>query len=348
MGPVAGAFVKALVTGGGGFLGQHIVRRLLDRGDDVRVLGRSAYPHLEAWHVPCVRGDVRDPEAVAKAVEGVDIVFHVAARVGYWGRHREYVETNVGGTRQLLASAQKHGVQRFVYTSTPSVVIGADGVQAGADESLPYPDRYLSSYGPTKAEAERGVLAAHEPSGLRTGAIRPHFIFGPQDPQIVPRLVMRARQGRLAQVGDGSNLVDVSYIDNVVDAHLQLGDALGDSASPAGGRAYFLGQAEPVKLWDFIKGLLAGVGAPEIRRTLSFGAAYRLGWLLEGVYSLLPPTVEPPLTRMAAVMLGTSHYFDHSAAGRDFGYQPAVSTEEGLARTYEWFRGHEGQTLLYG
>ncbi|MEM7675619.1 MAG: NAD-dependent epimerase/dehydratase family protein [Myxococcota bacterium] len=340
--------MKALVTGGGGFLGQHIVRRLLDRGDEVRVLGRSRYPLLESWQVPCVRGDVTDAEAVQTAVDGVDTIFHVAARVGYWGRHREYVETNVGGTRNLVDAARAAGVMRFVYTSTPSVVIGADGVEAGQDESLPYPDRYLSSYGPTKAEAERGVLEAHDDDRLRTGAIRPHFIFGPRDPQIVPRLVRRAREGRLAQVGDGSNLVDVSYIDNVVDAHVMLADALGASNSPAGGKAYFLGQAEPIRLWDFVRSILEGLDAPPIRRRLSFSAAYRIGWLLEGLFRLLPPSREPPLTRMAAVMLGTSHYFDHQAAHRDFGFVPRVGTEEGLERTFAWFRSDEGRALVDG
>ena len=338
--------MKALVTGGGGFLGQHIVRQLLDRGDEVRVLGRSQYPHLEAWAVPCVQGDVRDAEAVKTAVDGVDAVFHVAARVGYWGRHREYVETNVGGTHNLLDAARAAGVSRFIYTSTPSVVIGADGAKAGADESLPYPTRYLSSYGPTKAEAERAVLAAHSADGLHTSALRPHFVFGPRDPQIVPRLVRRAREGRLAQVGDGTNLVDVSYIDNVVDAHVQLADALADGASPAGGKAYFLGQAEPVRLWDFVRDVLSGIGAPNIRRTLSFKAAYRIGAALEGFYRLLPPSKEPPLTRMAAVILGTSHYFDHQAAHRDFGFRPRVGTEEALDRTFEWFRGPDGQKAL--
>ncbi|MEL7367539.1 MAG: NAD-dependent epimerase/dehydratase family protein [Myxococcota bacterium] len=337
--------MKALVTGGGGFLGQHIVRRLLDRGDEVRVLGRSRYPQLEDWKVPCVRGDVTDPAAVRTAVDGVDTIFHVAARVGYWGRHQEYVDTNVGGTRNLIEVAQDSGVTRFVYTSTPSVVIGADGVEAGRDESLPYPERYLSSYGPTKAQAERAVLDAHG-DALRTGAIRPHFVFGPRDPQIVPRLVRRAHEGRLAQVGDGSNLVDVSYIDNVVDAHVMLADALGTQDSPAGGKAYFLGQSEPVRLWDFIRSILEALDAPPIRRTLSFSAAYRIGWLLEGFFRMLPPSREPPLTRMAAVMLGTSHYFDHQAAHRDFGFVPRVSTKEGLERTFRWFRSDEGQALL--
>lgn len=343
MGGDEGAVVKALVTGGGGFLGQHIVRQLLDRGDEVRVLGRSRYPHLEEWNVPCVQGDVRDAEAVAAAVKGCDTIFHVAARVGYWGRHSEYVETNVNGTQHLLAAAQSAEVERFVYTSTPSVVIGADGVEAGGDERLEYPARYLSSYGPTKAEAERNVLAAHAPSGVRTAALRPHFVFGPRDPQIVPRLVRRAKEGRLAQVGDGTNQVDVSYIDNVVDAHIQLADALGSSDSPAGGKAYFLGQAEPVRLWDFVRDVLAGVGAPPVRRRLSFNAAYRLGWALEGLYRLAPPSKEPPLTRMAAVILGTSHYFNHEAAHRDFGYAPKVSTAEGLERTFVWFKGPDGQ-----
>jgi nucleoside-diphosphate-sugar epimerase len=325
--------VRFLVTGGGGFLGEHIVRRLLDDGHAVRVLGRSRYPQLDDWGVPCLRGDVRDPEAAAKAVEGVDGVFHVAARVGYWGPYSEYEGINVGGTQTLLDAARAAGVRRFVYTSTPSVVIGPEGNLRGADERAPYADRYLSSYGPTKAEAERRVLAANA-EGFQTGAIRPHFIFGPKDPQIAPRLVQRSRQGRLAQVGDGTNLVDVCYIDNCVDGHVGLMEALAQPGTRAAGQAYFLGDAAPVSLWGFSGRVLEGLGAPPVKKKLSFRTAWNIGWALEGVFKLLPADREPPLTRMAAVILGTSHYFSHAKAARDFGYAPRVSTDEGLERLF--------------
>lgn len=334
--------MSLLITGGGGFLGKNIVRALLDRGAEVRVLGRSAYPELEAWGVPCVRGDVADPEAVDRAVAGVESVFHVASRVGYWGDLSAYRTTNVEGTRLLLERARAAGVKRFVYTSTPSVVIGREGLPVGADESLPYPERYLSPYGPTKAEAERLVLAANDPASFRTVALRPHFIFGPGDPQVVPRILENARRGTLAQVGDGSNRVDVTYIDSAVAAHLQAHDALADPASPAQGQAYFIGQEAPVLLWDFVARVLEGFGAPPVKKRISFRTAWTIGATLEGVYRALPLRGEPPLTRMAAVILGTSHSFSHAKAARDFGYQPAVSVEEGLARLFAHHAGGGG------
>lgn len=325
--------MRYLVTGGGGFLGSNIVRRLLDRGDEVRVLGRSRYPQLDAWKVPCVQGDVRDPEAAKAALQDVDGVFHVAARVGYWGKFEEYRSINVDGTQTMLDAARAAGVHRFVYTSTPSVAIGYEGNIRGGDETLPYPERYLSSYGPTKAEAERRALAANG-TDLHTAAIRPHFIYGPGDPQLAPRIVARAREGRLAQVGDGTNEVDVCYIDHCVDAHVQLMDALASSDAASAGQAYFLGDAAPVRLWDFVRKILDGFGAPAWRRQVSVRTAYNVGWLLEGAFRLLPPDREPPMTRMAAVMLGTSHYFSHAKAARDFGYDPRLPTDEGLARQF--------------
>jgi nucleoside-diphosphate-sugar epimerase len=212
-------------------------------------------------------------------------------------------------------------------------VIGHDGVDGGGDETLPYPERYLSSYGPTKAAAERAVLESSD-ENLRTASLRPHFIFGPGDPHIAPRLVENAKKGTVAQVGDGTNLVDVAYIDNVVDAHVRLGDALADPKSKAVGQAYFLGQSEPVKLWDFVRDVLEGLGAPPVKKQISFKTAWRIGAALEGVYGFFGVKKEPPLTRMAAVILGTSHYFSHEKARRDFGYDPVVTTEEGLSRLF--------------
>jgi nucleoside-diphosphate-sugar epimerase len=325
--------MTVLVTGGGGYLGTALVRRLVERGEPVRVLGRSPYPHLDPLNVEQLRGDVRNADAVRTAVRGADAVFHVAARVGYWGPYEDYRSVNVDGTQTVLDAARGASVERFVYTSTPSVVIGADGAVAGGDASLPYPERYLSPYGPTKAEAERRVLAANG-DGLATVALRPHFIFGPHDPQVVARVLMRAREGRLAQIGDGTNRVDVTYLDNCVDAHVAARDALASSDAPCAGRAYFLGQEAPVRLWDFVARVLRGFGAPPVKRRLSLRAAYALGATLEGVYRLFGRDAEPPLTRMAAIMLGTDHWFDHGAAERDFGWVPHVSIEDGLERTF--------------
>lgn len=325
--------MKALVTGGGGFLGKNLVRALLDRGEQVRILARSEYPELAGWGVETHRGDVRDAAAVDRAVEGVDCVFHVASKVGYWGPYAEYEATNVGGAKKLLDACRRHGVGRLLYTSTPSVAIGIRAGFEGADETTPYPARFLSPYGRSKAAAEKLVLAANGPT-VRTAAIRPHFIYGPGDPQIAPRLVENAERGTIAQIGDGTNRVDVTYIDNCVAAHLAAQDALAEPNSAVAGQAYFVGDPEPVRLWDFVARILAGHGAPPVKKHLSYRTAFTLGALLEGAFRLFRMSREPPLTRMAAIILGTSHFFSHAKAVRDFGYAPKVTTDEGLERYF--------------
>jgi len=204
------AAVTVLVTGGGGFLGGAIVRQLLARGTEVRSFARGDYPGLRERGVDVRRGDLADAEQVLSAVEGCDAILHVAARAGVWGTWKQFWLPNVLGTRHIIEAARHHGVGRLVYTSSPSVVHGKGGIEGG-DESLPYPPSYLANYPATKAEAERMVLAANDPE-LSTVALRPHLIWGPGDPQFLPRLVERSRAGKLAFVGDGNNRIDTTFI----------------------------------------------------------------------------------------------------------------------------------------
>lgn len=336
--------MRALVTGGGGFLGQHLVRALLARGVEVRVLSRGRYPALERLGAECLSGDVCDPDLVARAVKHVDSVFHTAARVGYWGSLAEFEATNVGGTLNVIEAACRAGASRLVFTSSASVVIGDRGRPwdppgrgswlEGADESLPYPRRHLTPYSASKAKAEALVLAANGRQGLVTCAIRPHFIFGPADQQVVPRILERARKGTLVRVGDGTNKVDVTYVDNAVDAHLLAHDALGRGDSPVAGQAYFIGQERPVLVWEFIDAIVRGFGERPIEKRVPLGPAYLLGAGVEGLWRLLGVRGEPPITRSSVVTLGTSHWFRHDKARRDFGYAPRVTLEEGLARLF--------------
>jgi 2-alkyl-3-oxoalkanoate reductase len=327
--------MQVLVTGGGGFLGTHLVGRLLERGDRVRVLGRSRYPELEKLGVECIQGDVRDRGVLEKATVRTDAVFHIAAKVGYWGKRADYAATNVGGTKNVLEACAKNGVTRVLYTSSPSVVIGMRGALENADERVPYPERHLSDYSATKARAEALVLEANGRNGLVTAAIRPHFIFGPRDPQIVPRLVENANKGTLVRIGDGTNKVDVTYIDNAVNAHLLALDALAKEGSPVRGQAYFIGQERPVLLWEFVDRVLHGFGAKAVSRHISVRTARIAGAIVEGLYRLFGLEKEPPITRSVAVIMGTSHYFSHEKARRDFGYEPTITTEEGLRRLFE-------------
>jgi 2-alkyl-3-oxoalkanoate reductase len=320
-----------LVTGGNGFVGRYIVEQLLARGERVRVLGRGAYPELAALGAECIQADLGAAEAagaLAGAMRGVEVVFHVAAKAGIWGAFDEFYRSNVTATQRVVRAAEKAGVPKLVYTSSPSVAIGETDL-AGVDESTPYPTRYLSPYAATKSLAERYVLAR---TAIATTAIRPHIIWGPRDPHMFPRLLARARSGRLFRVGDGTNLVDVTYVENAAEAHLLAADALGER-SPLRGRAYFIGQEQPVNLWDFINEVVTRSGCKPVKRSISLPAAMRVASVIEATYRTLNLPGEPPLTRMMVSQMGLSHWFEHSAAQRDFGYGPRISTAEGLRRT---------------
>ncbi len=323
----------ALVTGGGGFVGRAVVRSLLERGVACSVVGRKRCPALEKRGVRCLQGDIRDAEFLAASCRNVDTVFHIAALAGIWGKWSEYYSINVTGAENVLAACRKNGVARLVYTSTPSVVFAGKDI-CGGDESLPYPKAFHCHYAKTKAMAEKLILAAAD-SSLKTCAIRPHLVWGPEDPHLIPRIIERGRKKQLYIIGAGSNLADISYIDNVARAHLLAAENLAGTGT-ASGMAYFISQGEPVRLWDWINTLLTALGiAPVVKKT-PFPLAYGAGLLLETGHRFLRPDKEPRMTRFLAEQLAMSHYFSTERARKDLGYTPLVSTEEGMERLLEW------------
>jgi 2-alkyl-3-oxoalkanoate reductase len=329
--------VKVLVTGGGGFLGFAVCKLLRARGDQVRSLARGDYPELAEARIEAVRGDIADPEAVSAAVAGCDAVIHTAAKAGDWGAYADYRSANVEGTVNVLDACLEHGVKRLVYTSTPSVIHGGGDVE-GADESAPYADHFEAAYPETKAIAEQKVLAANGP-GLSTVALRPHLIWGPGDHHLVPKIVRRARAGRLRRIGSEPRLIDVIYIDNAAQAHLDALDRLGPDAACAG-KAYFISQGEPIANWEMIDRILAAAGEGPVTRHISPGLAMAAGTVAEWIYKILPLGDEPPMTRFLASQLSTAHWYDISAARRDLGFEPAVSIDEGLQRLADHLREH--------
>jgi nucleoside-diphosphate-sugar epimerase len=327
--------MHALVTGGGGFLGRAIVELLLDRGDQVRSLGRGAYPDLEALGVEVVHADLRDAASVADACQGIDCVFHTAALAGIWGTWNTYHQINVQGTLNVLAGCRQQQVPRLVYTSSPSVTFdGSD--QCGCNEEAPYATCWLAHYPHSKALAEQAVLTANGKHDLTTCALRPHLIWGPRDGHLVPRLIQRARSGRLRRVGCGTNRMDIIYIENAATAHLQAADVMRQHDSPVAGKAYFLSQGEPVNCWQWIDQLLELASLPPVQKSVSLATARRVGAIFEGLYGALRLPGEPPMTRFLAAQLGLSHWFNISAAQQDFGYQPQVTTAEGMRRLGDW------------
>jgi 2-alkyl-3-oxoalkanoate reductase len=358
--------MRVLVTGGGGFLGRAVCRQLAERGHEVATFQRHLRPEPEpatpegpAGSVPDpaapdaaevrdpavrdaaevrdpavrdvvqIAGDVRDPDAVYAAVQGRDAVVHCAALAGVWGPARDYREVNVTGTANVIDACLRAGVPRLVHTSSPSVVHDGRDLE-GVDESAPYARRFLAPYPATKAEAERLVLAAAG-ARLATVALRPHLIWGPGDPHFLPRFVARARRGRLLLPRVPGKRVDTVYVDNAARAHVLALEALSPGA-PVAGRAYFVAQDEPAPIADWINGLLAAAGLPPVRPRVPARLARLAGGAVEHAYRLARVRSQPPLTRLTVVQATTSHWFDLTAARRDLGYEPLVSTAEGLFR----------------
>jgi nucleoside-diphosphate-sugar epimerase len=326
---------SVLVTGGGGFLGGAIVRRLVADGISVRSFSRAQYAELEALGVEQVQGDLTDAQAVGKACRDMESVFHVAAKPGVWGKYASCYGPNVIGTENIIRASRECGVQRLIYTSSPSVVFDG-GDMEGVDESVPYPASYHAAYPHTKALAEHKVLTAAR-EGFPAVVLRPHLIWGPGDNHLVPRILARAH--RLRRVGDGSNLVDTIYIDNAAWAHV-LAEKQLRKHPDLNGRVYFISQDDPIPLWDLVDRILAAGGKPPVTRSISPGLALLAGTLCEAVYKVLPLSSEPPMTRFVARELATSHWFNIQAAKSDLGYKPLVSTAEGLRRLADWLKNH--------
>lgn len=325
--------MKALVTGGGGFLGKAIVKKLLARGDDVRSFSRGDYPELRDMGAETARGDLASSADTLRAAEGCDVVFHAAARAGYWGKYEDFYAANVTATENVISACREHGISRLVYTSTPSVVIDGKDIE-GADESLPYLTSYKAHYPHTKAIAERKALAASDDS-LGVVSLRPHVILGPGDHHFVPRLVSRARSGMLPRIGTRPNLVDTVYVDNAADAHLLAGDRLYPGSAIAG-KVYFITNGEPKPIADIMNSIVTAAGAPPISLTVPVWLANTAAWLSETAYRTLRLPGEPRLTRWLVSELSTAHWFSIDAARRDLGYEPAVSFDEGIERLRQW------------
>ncbi|MGD9642353.1 MAG: NAD-dependent epimerase/dehydratase family protein [Elusimicrobiales bacterium] len=328
--------MKALVTGGGGFLGRAIVRLLLAKGAQVRILARGDYQDLRDLGVECVRGSVADEETAARACRDRDTVFHAASKVGMWGSYADFYNANVLGTATLLAAAKAAGAARFVYTSTPSVVYPAGGGDvAGWSESAPYPASYDSLYAETKARAERLALKANSPH-FSTVALRPHLVWGPGRDHMIATIVARGRAGRLRRIGTYNALIDTTYVDDAAAAHWLAAERLAPGAACAG-KAYFISQGDPRPNWDIVNMILAAAGVPPVTRSMPYAAARAAAAVLETAWRLARLRSEPPLTRFVLQQLTTAHWFNITAARRDLGYAPSVTIEQGMEKLKAWF-----------
>ncbi len=319
--------MKVLVTGGGGTIGKSVINGLINRNYTITSLSRNSYPELEKFGIKQELVDIRDYDKVRMALEGQDAVFHVAAKVGLWGRYDDFHSTNVMGTNNIIKACIANEIRYLIYTSSASVVFDGSDINNGT-ERLPYPEKPVSYYTGTKALAEQLILRANS-SALKTISLRPHLVWGPGDNHIIPGILKRAKAGTLRQIGVNESYIDTTHIDNLCDAQLCALDSLRNNIR-ADGQAYFITNDEPIKVWDFINSILKAHAMPPIQKKISVNSALTISWILEKLHKIFIPGKEPALTRFAVNEACTSHWFNISKAKKLLSYEPKVSIKQGL------------------
>ncbi|KAF8388706.1 hypothetical protein HHK36_025386 [Tetracentron sinense] len=349
-----------VVTGGRGFVARHLVEMLIQSGKfSVRIadLGPSIKLEpkeeegildeaLRSGRAQYISADLRDKTQVIKACQGAEVVFHMAAPDSSINSYQLHHSVNVGGTKNVIDACFECNVKRLIYTSSPSVVFdGVHGIFNG-DESMPYPPKHYDSYSATKAEGEALVIKSNGTNGLLTCCIRPSSIFGPGDNLFVPSLVTAAKAGKSKFIiGDGDNMYDFTYVENVAHAHICAEKALaaeGMVAERAAGQhdavqAYFVTNMEPRKFWEFISLILDGLGYERPRIKIPACVMMPIGHIVEWTYRMLAPygMRVPQLTPSRIRLLTCSRTFNCSKAKDRLSYTPIVSLQEGLKRTIE-------------
>ncbi|CAL1613443.1 unnamed protein product [Knipowitschia caucasica] len=326
---------KCLVIGGSGFLGRHLVEKLLDRGYAVSVF--DIRQNYELPNVIFYQGDLCDKQALLSALKDVSLVFHCASPAPASDNRELFERVNIQGTGTVIQACKESGVKKMVLTSSASVVFEGTDIKNGT-EGLPYAKKPIDYYTQTKIKQEKMVLEAYDSeSGFLTVAIRPHGIFGPRDPQLVPILVDTARRGKMKFIiGDGTNLVDFTFVENVVHGHILAAERL-KADSPICGKAYHITNDEPIRFWDFMSEILVGLGYPAPRYHLPYLFVYGLALLLWLLALLCSPLIsfKPTFTPMRVALAGTHHYYSCERAKEDMGYSPVVTLKEGIKRTVE-------------
>ena len=330
--------MHVLITGAGGFIGTALSQRLREKSYTITSISRGFYPHLEEMGIQQIQFDLTsNPINLHQRLREVHLqnpiqaVFHVASKVAMWGVWEDFYASNVLATENLVKVCKELQISKLVYTSTPSVVYNGASFEQG-DETLSYTRSKESYYAYSKAIAEKYILTKNSTT-FKTLAIRPHLVFGKGDLNLIPAILKKAKENKLKIIGNGKNLVDVSYIDNVVDAHELALEALNNN-KPIGGDAFFIGQG-PVNLWDFINKVLSYNNIPKVESTVSYRFVFFLSYIFEFVFKLFRITkIDPPSTRFVVNQLSKDHYFSHQKAKELLGWEPKVDIDEGLRRLF--------------
>ena len=325
---VSATLRRVLVTGASGFLGSHVVRALVSQGIAVRAQGREASRLSFDGDVHVCRFALDDLPALTASARECDAIVHAAALSAPWGARQAFIDANVTGTANVIAAARANGVPRLVHISSPAVIFD-NRDQVLVNDAEPYPAKLGSEYARTKRRAE---ILVHAAAGdLETVTLRPKAIYGAGDRALVPRLVRAARRGGLPQIGDGTNAVDITHVDDVVQA---IGCAL--TTQRGVGKTFLITGGEHVQLWPMIRELLSGIGAPVPVRTIPLGVALLAAGAMEAIAAITRR--EPALTRYSAQILARTQTYDITRARDLLGYDPRITSSDGLARTIDAMR----------
>ncbi|GAB5538296.1 MAG: NAD-dependent epimerase/dehydratase family protein [Salibacteraceae bacterium] len=324
---------KAAVIGGSGFLGSYVCMRLITQGCSVTSISRNL-PEKEVVGVNYQRADITLNGSYEGHLQGVDIVFLVAAKAGYWGAYSRYHAVNYVGAENVLKACLDLGIQYLIYTSTPSVAYSAKDDVDGWDESVGYAQEFLSPYPKSKALAEKLILNQTSRE-LKTIALRPHIIWGLGDRHIVPRILTAAKQGKLRRLGKRDVKVDMTHVENAAEAHICAAKALLEKRDNTVGKAFFISDDQPVHIWEWINQLLLLLELKPVTSTVNISMARRVAHISELIHKSIPSLGEPRLSRFLVDQLTHNHYFNIEAAKRELGYVPKVNQAEALLKYAE-------------
>ncbi|MFQ5788220.1 MAG: NAD-dependent epimerase/dehydratase family protein [Thermodesulfobacteriota bacterium] len=336
--------MKAAITGGTGFIGTRLVRKLVENGYDVKCLVRktSNVEPLNNLGVELCYGDLADPKSLVELTKDGDVIFHLAAMVSDWGPKDEFYKNNVNATRTLLKASKDSGVKRFIHMSTSTVIWKSDFWEIhnleDIEETFPYPENYNDFYNETKAEAEKLVIKFYDETGLETIVLRPSNVWGAGDRVILPRIIMAAKKGMLFPMGSGRRWVSPCHVDNLIHALILTAEI-----NNKGGNIYFINDGKKIEHMEFLSKLLNTVGmewSPKF--SIPYSLAYGLAYLMEIVFKLINSKNPPVLTRFAVAALGGSRSYSIEKAKKDFNYEPIVHLEDGLRELEDWVKNIGG------
>jgi 2-alkyl-3-oxoalkanoate reductase len=333
-----------LVTGATGLLGSHIAEKLVARGDRVRALVRadSSIGFLQNLGIERIVGDLTDAESCRQAVQGVHTIYHCAAKVGDWGKWHEFETACLDGTRNLADAAIEADVGRFLHISSTSAyghpLEGGPPINETAElgqRLWPLWDYYTRS----KVDCERLLWELVANRGLRLTVIRPSWLYGERDRTTLERLVGRLRAGKVPLIGRGDNPLSAIYAGNVADAAI-----LAASDPGSVGEAYNITHQGQLTQREFLQLFIDAIGAPPIRRRISYNLTFAASFLIEAIARLRGRKRPPLITRYATWLMGRSLSYSTAKAETKLGWKPAVGNRESIERSVRWFLENEPKT----